>query len=339
MSKLPFMPFYPEDWMNGTLGLKPEAKAFYIDMLCLLWKRRGRLANDPAAITELLPTWGKRKTERLLSALIKAGKLIVHGDAVGNSRIDEELAKAEARSEKNRKKPAEKSAPKIQVSSKLDANFDQTSSKFASSFDQIQESNREKSMSCETTEPYTRAGSYSLQSTKKELVALSEPRPARVESVEPPAAASGLEGLNGKTVAIVEALARWLNPLQPDHQTAKGVLKGFVESYGSDAVSRAYADLTADIAGGKLITNALQAFKGYLRKASDDMRRAADARKTAGEPSEADQVANRRKLYDVLCGPYAAGKPWVSQRFPKPGTPGSEVYADILAKHGLEARQ
>ena len=37
MGKLPFLKFYPADWLRDTRPLSPVAKAAWIDMLCELW--------------------------------------------------------------------------------------------------------------------------------------------------------------------------------------------------------------------------------------------------------------------------------------------------------------
>src|SRR3990167_7162897 len=45
MSKLPFMQFYPADWLQDTRILSPQAKGAWIDLLCAAWiaPERGQL--------------------------------------------------------------------------------------------------------------------------------------------------------------------------------------------------------------------------------------------------------------------------------------------------------
>ncbi len=37
MGKLPFMQFYPADWIRDTRQLKPAVRGYWIDLLCAMW--------------------------------------------------------------------------------------------------------------------------------------------------------------------------------------------------------------------------------------------------------------------------------------------------------------
>jgi hypothetical protein len=42
MSKMPFMMFYPQDWLYDTRILTPEERALWIDLLCFMWNSSSR---------------------------------------------------------------------------------------------------------------------------------------------------------------------------------------------------------------------------------------------------------------------------------------------------------
>lgn len=60
-------------------------------------------------------------------------------------------------------------------------------------------------------------------------------------------------GLNGATSLIVNKLAGWINPMMPDHRTARASVENFVGLYGSDVVRDAFAKLEAKNLHGDLV--------------------------------------------------------------------------------------
>lgn len=104
-----------------------------------------------------------------------------------------------------------------------------------------------------------------------------------------PAHADEIEGLNGSTPRLVDQLARWLcGPLSvPDHEAARDILVGCVESYGPEKVRAGMLELQTLIASGERPRNLPKAFAGYIKGA-----------KLA--PAGAQAVAPKRTLAQAL---------------------------------------
>lgn len=103
MSKLPYMQFYPSDWLTdpSLRAVTPAAKGLWIDMLCLMWTSpvRGELRFIPDVVPALPQLSrelrvGVKLASRLLSELESAGVLSRTSDGAFCSRRmlrDEEL--------------------------------------------------------------------------------------------------------------------------------------------------------------------------------------------------------------------------------------------------------
>lgn len=99
-----------------------------------------------------------------------------------------------------------------------------------------------------------------------------EDKPVRPEQVAARAKADGAEeilGLNGSTAEIVNGIAKFLNVLAPDHDTARRIVASNVGLYGSDAVRDGYAELMADVADNKVRVPSVKALLGYFKTAGD----------------------------------------------------------------------
>jgi uncharacterized protein YdaU (DUF1376 family) len=88
----PYMKLYVDDWLAGTRGLSYELQGFYMQLLCLMWGRKGGLPNDADALAEHLDK-DRRKVRRLLAELLAKSKLIVVGDQLINPRIQRDILK------------------------------------------------------------------------------------------------------------------------------------------------------------------------------------------------------------------------------------------------------
>jgi hypothetical protein len=62
-----------------------------------------------------------------------------------------------------------------------------------------------------------------------------------------------VEGINGATSLIVNKLAGWINPMMPDHRTARGWLESSVAMYGGVVVRDSFAELEAKVLQGDVI--------------------------------------------------------------------------------------
>lgn len=100
----------------------------------------------------------------------------------------------------------------------------------------------------------------------------TEDKPVRSEQVAAHAKADGAEeilGLNGSTAEIVNGIAKFLNVMAPDRETARRIVASNVGLYGSDAVRDGYAELMADVADNKVRVPSVKALLGYFKTAGD----------------------------------------------------------------------
>lgn len=72
-TRAPYFKFFVDDWRAGTTELTYEQKGLYIDLLCLMWDRKGGLPNDPVEIAKLLGR-NPKNVRRLLGELMAGDK-------------------------------------------------------------------------------------------------------------------------------------------------------------------------------------------------------------------------------------------------------------------------
>lgn len=87
---LPYYKRYPRDFIEGTIGLDLETKGGYAILLDLIYMQGGQLADDGRYISGLLGC-KPAKWNRIREALLAAGKIIVSGGKISNSRANLEL--------------------------------------------------------------------------------------------------------------------------------------------------------------------------------------------------------------------------------------------------------
>jgi hypothetical protein len=122
------------------------------------------------------------------------------------------------------------------------------------------------------------------------------PKLADTESVA--AGEPEIGGLNGSTAAIVQGVARWLNNLVPDLETARRIVSTNTGIFGSDAVRRAFADMQADVLDGKVIASPIKAFAGYCDSAKRQRPQASQPRDFISEKQQrsAKAIADAKAL-------------------------------------------
>jgi hypothetical protein len=74
--------------------------------------------------------------------------------------------------------------------------------------------------------------------------------------------------LNGSTSEIVDGVARHLNQLSPDYETARRIVSSNVGLFGPDAVRDGYAEMMADVADNRVKVPSVKAMVGYFRTAA-----------------------------------------------------------------------
>jgi uncharacterized protein YdaU (DUF1376 family) len=125
-SRAPYFKFFVDDWRAGTTELTYEQKGLYIDMLCLMWDRKGGLPNDPAEIAKLLGR-NPKNIKRLLGELMAGDKpkvRMVRGKLI-NGRMYKLISEQQKQVEiaaQPRKDNSEKTRRKLPINSELIGN-------------------------------------------------------------------------------------------------------------------------------------------------------------------------------------------------------------------------
>lgn len=273
-SRAPFFPFYADDWIAGTLDLTFEERGFFIAVLAAIWTRKGPIPLDhlPLALS-----CDKRQATRLVTRLTSLGKLCLDAsNRVYNAKLNRLLQVTDRRSTaaQLRGEVREKSAGSPGEVQEKSANiFPETQAKT-------------------TTEPsaQTHPYPYPYQKEKKDT------KLADTESVA--AGEPEIGGLNGSTAAIVNGVARWLNNLVPDLETARRIVTTNTGIFGSDAVRRAFSDMQADVLDGKVIASPIKAFAGYCDSAKRQRPQASQPRDFISEKQQrsAKAIADAKAL-------------------------------------------
>lgn len=95
--KLPVLPLYWRDWLAATRGMKPAARAFYMDLLCFSWGN-GPLPADLATLAEMVGAHG-RSIVHLRNAI---SHFVLTPEGYIHTRLESERAIALAQKEKLR---------------------------------------------------------------------------------------------------------------------------------------------------------------------------------------------------------------------------------------------
>lgn len=92
----PWFKFYPSDFLSGTATLSAAERGVYITLLAKMYDHSGPIERDDGRLARLcgLPKAG---FVRILEGLISAGKIIIDGGGLFNSRAKSELTERENR--------------------------------------------------------------------------------------------------------------------------------------------------------------------------------------------------------------------------------------------------
>ena len=107
-----------------------------------------------------------------------------------------------------------------------------------------------------------------------------------------------IQGLNGSTAEIVGGVAKLLNNLAPDYETAKRIVTSNVGFYGPVAVRDGYAELMADIADNKVVIPSAKTLLGYVQTASKRPSKAQRGRQPADYASQ--RIERSKAFMDLI---------------------------------------
>lgn len=244
-----FAKWHIEDYVQGTKGMALETEGAYIRFLMRLY-RRGKPLPDDDRFMSIVMGLSIRVWKRIKGSLIAIGKIVLRSGCLTNMRFEKERkARAEQlkkQSEGMRKRWANERAAKEknqEVSGKFQESLGEVSGKLSG---KVGEKTNEINGTDDSQLPIER------ERTKKEERKKENKQPPNSESVAARGAGE-VQGLNGATAHIVKTLGEWINPIIPDHKTAKGWLESSVSMYGGTVVRDSFAELEAKIMHGDIV--------------------------------------------------------------------------------------
>lgn len=98
MTKAPWVPFFPSDWLSGTRGLTAVETGIYITLIMMMYERREPLRDDPARLARLCGA-SQSAFVKALDALVADGKIERSDAGLWNARVNSTLANCEKNSE------------------------------------------------------------------------------------------------------------------------------------------------------------------------------------------------------------------------------------------------
>ena len=303
MSGARFVRFFPSDWRSGCIGLTPEEEGVYIRVCAHGWETGVRLSSDDAVAAARLML-DVRMWRRIKIKLVTKGKLHVCEDGIYSPRAEREFIAATTAAGKQ-----------VQASSDVGTGGDGHDCQYA-----------DGRASAEGREP-ARPGLLAevAEKSPRSLREVSEKVPKKTAKINGPlksqeprannhredtlivrpesdaARANGpdeISGLNGSTAEIVSGVARFLNALAPDYDTARRIIASNVGIYGDRAVRDGYAELMADVADNRVRVPSVKALVGYFKTASDRGSRPSKQRPSAD--FAAQRIERGREFMAIL---------------------------------------
>lgn len=89
MSDMPWIRFFPSDWLGGTRGMSASEAGVYINLLAMMYERRAPLVEDCAKLARLCGA-SNSVFRRTLEQLIADGKIIRTEAGLWNDRVEKE---------------------------------------------------------------------------------------------------------------------------------------------------------------------------------------------------------------------------------------------------------
>jgi len=101
MSGLPWVAFYPSDWLAGTRGMSAAESGIYITLIMMMYERGEPLAHDVERLSRLCGA-GKKEFSATLDMLMHDRKIVLKDGGLWNERVGKEQENREKNSEKQR---------------------------------------------------------------------------------------------------------------------------------------------------------------------------------------------------------------------------------------------
>jgi uncharacterized protein YdaU (DUF1376 family) len=98
MSAIVHVPFYPSDWLSGTIGLSAAERGVYITLIAMMYERAGAIKSDDLPRLARACGTSASALKSILDRLIDDGKITRDDGEIYNQRVDLEVKKVLAKS-------------------------------------------------------------------------------------------------------------------------------------------------------------------------------------------------------------------------------------------------
>lgn len=98
MSKMPWVRFFPSDWLGGTRGMSAVETGVYITLIATMYERAEPIAEDHARLARLCGA-SNSAFKKALETLIDEGKIIRIDAGLWNDRVEKEQVYLSEKSE------------------------------------------------------------------------------------------------------------------------------------------------------------------------------------------------------------------------------------------------
>jgi len=241
--RTPFLKFYTDDWIAGTVGFTLEQEGFYLRMLNRMWARKSMLPYDIKWLSTAL-NCDPRTVRRLTTFLLGEGKLIEFWGYLVNPRMVREINKhlVMSNSARDRAKFDRRSA---EDRPKIAANFSETANK--STNEPATENCPEARSQKPVPEGESNRDHHKLAST---------------ESVTD----GVLAGLNGSAEPMLRDVLGWMHG--GTQSSAEQWITNTAHQYGQAVVRDSYVKLKTDLATGFITGNPLRTWVAIAQRMS-----------------------------------------------------------------------
>ena len=96
------IPFYPSDWLAGTLGLSDAEKGVYITLIARMYEMAGPIERDDDRLYRVCGSKSKASFVKSLNYLISEGKVTITEDGLFNEKVAKVIEQTIEKSSKAR---------------------------------------------------------------------------------------------------------------------------------------------------------------------------------------------------------------------------------------------
>jgi len=249
-----FAKWHIEDYLLGTEGMKLEHEGAYMRFLMRLYQRGKPLPDDDRYMSTLMRL-SVRVWKRVKDALVSVGKIIVKRGCLTNARFERErkerAEQLQKQADATRKQWEKQRAEKAGIG-KVSAKFDESLGEVSAKLSQNEGEKHNEINGSKDGQPDITRESKNLEEEKERKKENYNTHPG-LETAREAAGVGEVQVLNGATSHIVKTLGEWINPIMPDHKTARGWLESSVSMYGGVVVRDSFAELEAKVMQGDIV--------------------------------------------------------------------------------------